>query len=107
MLITRHDPLCYETNAVIVSQQILNGFGEYSTMNASDIYRAVQERYSAASWDRSDDGYALAVATSFGYSRADLESIPKDANLGLSCGNPQVIAGLREACFARTYRRIC
>lgn len=65
-------------------------------MNSAEVYRAVQERYSAASKDTLDDTYASAVAASFGYSKADLESIHKDANLGLSCGNPLVIAGLKE-----------
>jgi arsenite methyltransferase len=73
-------------------------------MNSTEVYRAVQERYSAASKGTSDDTYASTVAASFGYSKADLESIPKDANLGLSCGNPLVIAGLREAGF-RTMSR--
>lgn len=66
-------------------------------MNSGYIYGAVQKRYSAVARDQSDESYTSAVATSFGYSKADLESIPKGANLGLSCGNPLVIAGLKEA----------
>ncbi|HJT34129.1 MAG TPA: arsenite methyltransferase [Pirellulales bacterium] len=36
-----------------------------------------------------------AVAEGFGYSSDDLALIPAEANLGLSCGNPTALAGLR------------
>jgi arsenite methyltransferase len=36
------------------------------------------------------------VATAFGYSAEELQSIPDKANLGLSCGNPVSIANLKE-----------
>jgi hypothetical protein len=36
------------------------------------------------------------VALSFGYSAGELAQIPEGANLGVSCGNPLVSAGLRE-----------
>ena len=36
-----------------------------------------------------------AVAEAFGYSTEELHSIPAEANLGLSCGNPTAFAGLR------------
>lgn len=65
-------------------------------MNPSDIYTAVQTRYSAAANASADDGYASKVAAAFGYTEGDLNAIPKGANLGLSCGNPLVVAGLRE-----------
>ncbi|MSR59681.1 MAG: arsenite methyltransferase [Planctomycetaceae bacterium] len=35
------------------------------------------------------------VAEAFGYSKQELASIPADANLGLSCGNPTAFASLR------------
>ncbi|MBM4014774.1 MAG: arsenite methyltransferase [Planctomycetes bacterium] len=37
-----------------------------------------------------------ALAAALGYSREELESLPEGTNLGLSCGNPQAIAALRE-----------
>src|SRR5512133_3004513 len=37
-----------------------------------------------------------AVAEAFGYSPEELASIPAEANMGLSCGNPTAIAHLRE-----------
>jgi len=36
-----------------------------------------------------------AVAQAFGYSSADLASIPAEANMGLSCGNPTALASLK------------
>ncbi len=38
---------------------------------------------------------AADLAESFGYTTAELASIPEGANLGLSCGNPQTLAALR------------
>ena len=66
-------------------------------MDQAEIYVKVQERYSAAA--NSDDvAYGHNVATAFGYSEEELASIPLDANLGLSCGNPLALAKLREVC---------
>ena len=36
------------------------------------------------------------LATRIGYTAAELDALPKDANMGLSCGNPGAIAALRE-----------
>jgi arsenite methyltransferase len=43
-----------------------------------------------------DDAGVRAVAEAFGYSPDELSSIPADANMGLSCGNPTAFATLRE-----------
>src|SRR5512133_1434034 len=37
-----------------------------------------------------------AVAEAFGYSEKELASIPAEANMGLSCGNPTAMASLKE-----------
>lgn len=37
-----------------------------------------------------------AIAEAFGYSESELVSIPAEANMGLSCGNPTAFASLRE-----------
>ncbi len=42
-----------------------------------------------------DHAGVRAVAEAFGYTAAELASVPADANLGLSCGNPTAVAGLR------------
>ena len=40
------------------------------------------------------------IAESFGYSAEDLAGIPGEANLGVSCGNPLAVAGLKAvSCF--------
>ncbi|MFH0765753.1 MAG: arsenite methyltransferase, partial [Calditrichota bacterium] len=39
---------------------------------------------------------ATDLAKSIGYAQEDLAKLPTGANLGLSCGNPTAIAGLRE-----------
>ncbi len=36
------------------------------------------------------------IARAFGYSHEDLSSIPAEANMGLSCGNPVAMASLQE-----------
>ena len=42
-----------------------------------------------------DDSGIRAVAEAFGYSAEELASIPSEANMGLSCGNPIATANLR------------
>ncbi|KAB5533497.1 S-adenosyl-L-methionine-dependent methyltransferase [Coniochaeta sp. 2T2.1] len=67
-------------------------------MDSQKIYSAVLERYSALSSEKAQisDAYSKSVAQAFGYTEEDLRSIPAQANLGLSCGNPLAIASLRE-----------
>ncbi len=36
------------------------------------------------------------LAERSGYTKEELEALPADANMGLSCGNPTVIAALKE-----------
>lgn len=36
------------------------------------------------------------IANAFGYSEEELNQLPAEANMGLSCGNPLALAGLRE-----------
>ncbi len=42
------------------------------------------------------DPAVKAVARAFGYSEEELGSIPQEANMGLSCGNPVAMASLRK-----------
>ncbi len=64
---------------------------------ASDIKTAVSEQYAeiARTGVSGTDARARNVAQAFGYSDAELASIPAEANMGLSCGNPTATAGLR------------
>ena len=36
------------------------------------------------------------ISKSIGYSEEEVETVPKDSNLGLGCGNPQLIANICE-----------
>lgn len=64
---------------------------------ASDIKTVVSARYAeiAESGFSGEDPRARTIATAFGYSDAELESIPAEANMGLGCGNPTAMASLR------------
>ncbi|KAK2685404.1 hypothetical protein QWA68_015974 [Fusarium oxysporum] len=64
-------------------------------MNSEDIYAQVSEHYGSAA-KGSDARYSNTIAKAFGYSEEELALVPKDANLGLSCGIPLAIATLRE-----------
>ena len=65
---------------------------------SESIVEAVRSRYGsvAKSGLSSDQDGVRAVAEAFGYSSEELASIPAEANMGLSCGNPTAIAHLRE-----------
>lgn len=65
---------------------------------ARNIVAAVRSRYGsvATSGLSSEHEGVRAVAEAFGYSAEELASIPAEANMGLSCGNPTAIAHLRE-----------
>ena len=61
------------------------------------IKDAVQSKYASIARRRSPESSngELALARVFGYSQSDLDSIPEEANLGVSCGNPTAMASLR------------
>jgi SAM-dependent methyltransferase len=73
-----------------------DGKGAKSMSNR--LEEAVRSRYGAvaASNLSSAQHGVRAVAEAFGYSREELQSIPAEANMGLSCGNPTAMAHLRE-----------
>jgi arsenite methyltransferase len=64
---------------------------------AMKIEQVVQDKYGAVARSRlsTEDGGVRAVAEAFGYSREELASIPAEANMGLSCGNPTAFASLK------------
>lgn len=63
----------------------------------SEIIEAVREKYGAVAGSglSSDQAGVRAVAEAFGYTAEQLTSIPAEANMGLSCGNPTATAHLR------------
>ncbi len=72
-------------------------------MDAAGIKDMVRARYGGIAAGTIDDGATSCCGTSdaggkarqMGYSADELAAVPDGANLGLGCGNPQVIAGLR------------
>lgn len=61
------------------------------------LLNSVKSRYGAVAESALSSHHAgvRAVAEAFGYSSEELTSIPAEANMGLSCGNPTATANLR------------
>ena len=64
----------------------------------SELEEVVRTRYGAVAMGNlsSEHEGVRAVAEAFGYTPEELSSIPAEANMGLSCGNPTATAHLRE-----------
>ena len=64
---------------------------------AENIQKVVQSKYAsvAKSGLSTDQSGVRAVAEAFGYTPEQLASIPAEANMGLSCGNPTAFASLK------------
>ena len=60
-----------------IKQAVQNRYGEIATQGLSSEHQGVK-----------------AIAEAFGYSSQQLASIPAEANMGLSCGNPTAFASL-------------
>src|SRR6476646_10758410 len=61
------------------------------------ILESVKSKYAAVAESSlsSDNAGVKAVAEAFGYTPEELASIPAEANLGVSCGNPTATAHLK------------
>lgn len=64
---------------------------------AQQILESVMEKYGAVAQSSLTNDHAgvRAVAEAFGYTADELTSIPAEANMGLSCGNPTATAHLK------------
>jgi SAM-dependent methyltransferase len=64
---------------------------------AEQILESVKSKYGAVAESSlsSDNAGVKAVAEAFGYTSEELTSIPAEANMGLSCGNPTATAHIR------------
>ena len=64
---------------------------------SEEIREAVRSKYGSVARSGLSGGHAgvRAVAEAFGYTPGELASIPAEANMGLSCGNPTATANLR------------
>jgi arsenite methyltransferase len=62
------------------------------------IEHAVRSKYGSVAVSNlsSQNEGVRAVAEAFGYTAEELSSIPAEANMGLSCGNPTATAHLKE-----------
>lgn len=62
------------------------------------VLESVRSKYAAVAESELSTKHAgvKAVAEAFGYSAEELTSIPAEANMGLSCGNPTAIASIRS-----------
>jgi arsenite methyltransferase len=67
-------------------------------MSAANVIDAVKSRYGAVAESELSSRHSgvRAVAKAFGYTGEELASIPAEANMGLSCGNPTAMASLRQ-----------
>src|SRR5215475_6989586 len=65
---------------------------------SKQIEQAVRDRYGsfAQSTLSTENDSVRTVAEAFGYTAEELSSIPAEANMGLSCGNPTAYANLRR-----------
>jgi SAM-dependent methyltransferase len=64
---------------------------------SQDLLESIRSRYGSVAESTLSSNHAgvKAVAEAFGYTAEELTSIPADANMGLSCGNPTATAHLR------------
>lgn len=74
-------------------QELLTELGA-PTRNITEAVRAKYGAVAASSLSSEHDG-VRAVAEAFGYSTEELSSLPAEANMGLSCGNPTAFASLK------------
>ena len=67
-------------------------------MNQRMIIDDVRDQYAdVARGELSNDSTSVrSIASAFGYSDSELNQLPPEANMGLSCGNPLALAGIRE-----------
>lgn len=67
-------------------------------MNERTMIDEVRDQYAGvAKGALSNESSAVrSIASAFGYSADELNQLPAEANMGLSCGNPLALAGIRE-----------
>ena len=68
-----------------------------NNLNSGDLKNIVRDSYKKIVISESKSGCCGAdISKSIGYSNEDMDTVPKDSNLGLGCGNPQLIANICE-----------
>lgn len=71
-----------------------------TTTTTADVYYHVENAYGYRSENAIREALSKKIAVSLGYNPADMAQIPADANIGEGCGNPLLIANLKEASAA-------
>jgi SAM-dependent methyltransferase len=81
----------------VSSENIFTLADTLEVLMAEQVLDAVRSKYAAVAESELSTRHegVKAVAQAFGYSEQELSSIPAEANMGLSCGNPTAIASLR------------
>ncbi len=66
-------------------------------VNTGEIKNIVRDSYSKIVKKESEFSCCgKDISKSIGYSNEDMDTVPKDSNLGLGCGNPHLIADIKE-----------
>ena len=87
--------ICALTN--VSTGNIFDSADTIGEVMEDQILASVRSKYGAVAESSlsSEHPGVKAVAEAFGYSTEELASIPAEANMGLSCGNPTAIASIR------------
>lgn len=76
-------------DANTVKQSVIDSYGKLAKSKGGGF---VSKLFSCC-----DSGvHANTVAVHIGYTQEELNQVPEDANLGVGCGNPAAIAGIKE-----------
>jgi SAM-dependent methyltransferase len=82
--------MCPEKNKFVLANMLEDAMPDQVIDTVRLKYAAVAESELSTK-----DAGVKAVAEAFGYSAEELTSIPAEANMGLSCGNPTAIASIK------------
>lgn len=88
--------MSHESSAERVRDTVREGYAQIAEAGMAGVLQAKRnEADSCCSGGGCCGTTAAGLARDVGYSDADLAALPDGANLGLSCGNPTALAGLR------------
>jgi len=76
-------------NTNSVKQSVVDGYGKLAKSTKGGILSKL-----FACCDPSEN--ANKVGEAIGYSKEELEAVPENSNLGVGCGNPSALAGIKE-----------
>jgi len=96
-LFTRHGFIFALTNIKVKEYSRLGRYVLWGVIMTEQLLDSVKAKYGAVAESTlsSDHAGVKAIAEAFGYSPEELTSIPANANMGLSCGNPTATAHLK------------